>query len=97
MLHLEDTRVVDAVVEVGGLDDVNNGLDDGVRGVLDSLQQWPQPVLVALAVGIQEHQNIASRVPRACQSRSCQAHTMLGHFLFIWVSWKCRRKLKKNS
>lgn len=88
-LHLENARVVDAVVEIVGLDDVDNGLDDGMRCILDALQQRPQPVLIALAVCVQEHQHVASRVPGACQSRSCQAHAMLRYVLFSSVPDSC--------
>lgn len=81
-LHLKDARVVDAVVEIAGLDDVDNRFGDGMRRILDALQQRPQPVPVAFAVCVQEHQHVTIRVPRPCQSRSCQAHAILRYVLF---------------
>lgn len=61
-----------------------------MRRILDALQQRPQPVPVAFAVRVQEHQRVAIRVPRACQSRSCQAHAMLRYVRFSWVPNSCK-------
>lgn len=77
-INLKSGGVEHAVVEIGGLDDVNDGDDDGVGPVLDGLQQRPQPVRLALAVRVQEHDDVTggvagARQPRARQPDAAQA------------------------
>lgn len=73
--HLEVSVAVDAVVEVFGIDDIDDWHQNARSWLLNAGQQWFHPFNDALAMRIQKHQHIAFGHTSASQTRTNQTQS----------------------
>jgi len=73
--HLEGLVAVGAVLEVAGIDDIDDGHQDACPGLLDPLQERLTPANIALAMGVQEDEHISRGDSSARQSGTNQTQS----------------------
>lgn len=72
---LEGFVAICAVLEVVGIDDIDNGHQHASPRLLDALQEWLAPANVTLAMGVQEDEHIPRGDSRSGQSGTNQTQS----------------------